>query len=137
MYGCTCTSIRMLIHSYHTHYLKQGNINTVIIESMSPSEGGKSLHSGEYGGVAPWQLELDQSCDEEMTDLVSPPLWHAGDWLRVHPTPGRLQLQVGVTLYTGWTEGAPQTENLLVQGWPHPSIGQYPLQSICYGSEDL
>ena len=41
VYACTCTSIHMLIRSYHMHYLKRGNINTVITESMPPSEGGK------------------------------------------------------------------------------------------------
>ena len=31
LYACTCTTIRMLICSYHMHYLKRGNINTVTI----------------------------------------------------------------------------------------------------------
>ena len=35
VYACTSTSIRMLICSYHMHYLKRGNINTVTMESMS------------------------------------------------------------------------------------------------------
>ena len=60
-----------------------------------------------------------QGDSQELQLCAGPTSLH---WVMVHPTPGRLQLQVGVTLYTGWTEGDPQSENNLSNAGAAPPL---------------